>query len=388
MKILAFTSIRSDYDLMSPLYSLLNSDPEINFKIIVSGAHLSPSHGYSVREVEADGLPVLSRIETLLDGDSRVSRVKSASILLQTCIETVNNFDPDLMIYAGDREDVIMYAVIGGYLGIPTAHFYSGDHVSDGYIDNPVRHATSKLSTVHFVSLDEHKKRLIKMGEMPERIFPIGNMSLDKFKRVNYIPIEELRKKYSIPEKNKDLALLIFHPHSEEYDVSGSIFKNIVENLLSKNIFSFVSYPNTDLGNSILISAINSYADNKKIVIYKNLDRITFLSLYKNAAFIIGNSSSGICEAASLGVPAINVGIRQTGRFSGGNVIFCKTDSRSISDAIDLAMSSSFREKQCTGYNPYGDGESAAKAYALIKEIDFKKLLLKREDPLEVGAGE
>ena len=186
-KILAFTSIRSDYDLMSPLYRLLHEDKDIDFKIIVSGAHLSHSFGYSIEQIRKDGFDILLEIETLLSSDTGLSRVKSASLLLQNSLETIAKFNPDLMIFAGDREDVIMYAMIGGYLNIPTIHVFAGDHVEDGYIDNPIRHATSKLSSAHFVTLKEHKKRLVRMGENPKRVFEIGNISLDKF--VSYKPM-------------------------------------------------------------------------------------------------------------------------------------------------------------------------------------------------------
>ncbi|EAW7552257.1 UDP-N-acetylglucosamine 2-epimerase (hydrolyzing), partial [Campylobacter coli] len=169
MRILAFSSIRSDYDLLSPLYKLLNSDLKIDFRILVSGAHLSPYFGYTVKEIEKDGFKILAKIETLLASDSKISRVKSAGILLQNSLEMIQNFNPDLMLYAGDREDVIVYGMIGGYLGIPSIHFYGGDHVQDSHIDNPVRHATSKLSSIHFVSCEEHKRRLIGMGENKER---------------------------------------------------------------------------------------------------------------------------------------------------------------------------------------------------------------------------
>ncbi len=382
-KILGFTSIRSDYDLMSPLYRLLNSDPEIDFKLLVSGTHLSHSHGYSADEIDKDRLPVLIKLETLLDSDTRISRLKSASILLQSSIDLIAQFSPDIMIFAGDREDVLIYAMIGGYLGIPTIHFFSGDHVKDGYIDNPIRHATSKLSTYHFVSLEQHKLRLIKMGESADRVFTVGNMSLDNFKNFHKKTLPEIKGYFNCRSEKSRIALLIFHPHSEEINHVGEIFENILLNLKKRDLLVFVSFPNTDYGNSKLIDIINRYKEDSDFVFYKNLDRNVFLSIYENSEFIIGNSSSGVCEAASFGIPAINVGYRQTGRFAGENVIFCKSDFESISMSIDKALSKEYSEKVKTLKNPYGDGNSSQKSYDLIKTIDFKKLLLKKEDPLE-----
>ena len=383
-KILAFSSIRSDYDLMSPLYRLLHEDKDIYFRIMVSGAHLSHSFGHSVDQIKKDGFDILLEMETLLDSDTGLSRVKSASILLQNSLESIAKFSPDLMIYAGDREDVLMYSMIGGYLNIPTIHVFAGDHVEDGYIDNPIRHATSKLSTAHFVTLEEHRKRLIRMGEDSKRVFVTGNISLDKF--VNFQPFSktEIRGLFGVENSFNDFALVIFHPVTEEMDKAGEYFRNILDNLNERSINSFVSYPNVDPGNQKIVDVMEQYKDNKNFIFYKNLERDTFMSIYKQSNFIIGNSSSGICEAASLKIPAINVGLRQTGRYADKNVIFCGVGYKEIGENIDKAMSKDFVNSLVTLQNSYGDGNSANKAYDIIKSTDFKSMIVKIEDPLKV----
>ncbi len=383
-KILAFSSIRSDFDIMSSLYVLLNNDESIDFKMIVSGAHLSRRYGYSIEQIRKDGFNILLELETLLDSDTALARLKSASILLQNSLETIEKFSPDLMIYAGDREDVLIYAMIGGYLGIPTVHFFSGDHVEDGYIDNPVRHATSKLSTVHFVTLKEHKKRLIRIGEHPKRIHVTGNISLDKFLSFEPIPKKELQKYFNLSFDLDTFALLIFHPVTDEIQFADIYFENILKGLESINMITFVSYPNVDPGNHKVINVIDKYSNNSNFIFYKNLERNIFMSIYKQSKFIIGNSSSGICEAASLKIPAINVGLRQTGRYADGNVLFCGTTVDEIKKTIQLALSDKFQEKLGSIKNSYGDGKSAIRAYELLKSIDFKKLVAKVEDPIKI----
>jgi len=383
-KILAFSSIRSDYDLMSPFYRLLHEDDEIDFKIIVSGAHLSHNFGYSVKQIRKDGFDILLEIETLLSSDTGLSRVKSASFLLQNSLETIAKFNPDLMIYAGDREDVLIYAMIGGYLNIPTIHVFAGDHVEDGYIDNPIRHATSKLSTAHFVTLEEHKKRLVRMGEDRRRVFVTGNISLDKFVQFQPLTKSEIKNYFKIQDRFDEFALMIFHPITEEMHNVDLYFENILKNLEQRNINTFVSYPNVDPGNQKLLKVIDKYKENKNFFFYKNLDRELFMSIYKHSRFIIGNSSSGICESASLKIPAINVGLRQTGRFADKNVIFCGTSYQDISDSIDRALSKEFLENLKNLKNSYGDGNSARKAYEIIKTINFKSMIAKVEDPLKV----
>ncbi|EAJ6871916.1 UDP-N-acetylglucosamine 2-epimerase (hydrolyzing) [Campylobacter coli] len=382
MRILAFSSIRSDYDLLSPLYKLLNSDLKIDFRILVSGAHLSPYFGYTVKEIEKDGFKILAKIETLLASDSKISRVKSAGILLQNSLEMIQNFNPDLMLYAGDREDVIVYGMIGGYLGIPSIHFYGGDHVQDSHIDNPVRHATSKLSSIHFVSCEEHKRRLIGMGENKERIFNIGSIALDNFKTFNPLSKSDIAKYFQISQFD-DFALVIFHSFSTEFEISDLIFKNILESLEELNIKAFVSYPNIDNGNYKIIKEIEKIQQKcNNFIFYKNLERKVFLSIYHHSKFIIGNSSSGICEAASIPIPAINVGLRQMGRMADKNVIFVDTDKNSIKKAIYQALDKGFLQSIRNIKNSYGMGYSAKKAFDLIKTLDFKDFLAKNEDPI------
>ena len=153
-KILAFTAIRSEYDLLSGLYILLSKDEDIEFKIIVSGSHLSKRGGFTFKDIEKDGLDILAKIETLEDSDTKASRIKSGAALLQNSIDVVSEYKPDMIIYAGDREEVIIASIIGGYLEIPTVHFFGGDHVKDSHIDNPVRHATSKTGSELLLFLD------------------------------------------------------------------------------------------------------------------------------------------------------------------------------------------------------------------------------------------
>jgi UDP-hydrolysing UDP-N-acetyl-D-glucosamine 2-epimerase len=381
-KILAFTSIRSDYDLMSNLYSLLNNDKDIDLKLLVSGAHMSETYGKSVELIEKDGFDILLKIETLIDSNSKQSRVKTASILLQNSIDIISQFNPDLIIYAGDREDVMIAAIIGGYLQIPTVHFFGGDHVIDGHIDNPIRHATSKLSSGHLVSLEQHKQRMIKMGENPDRIFVIGSISIDKFAKHKAASKKEIKKKFNITEGFDEFAIVIFHPINSEMGQSHIYFENILKTLKKKRINAFVSYPNTDPGNRNIIEVTKKYSADPNFVFYKNLDRDTFLSVYKNSMLQVGNSSAGIVESASVPLPVVNVGLRQVGRLSSGNVIYCNTGLKEIEGAISMALSKEFLKKVKNTVNIYGDGKSSERAYEILKKTDFSAMLLKTEDPL------
>ena len=382
-KIIAFTAIRSEYDLLSGLYMLLNQDKDIEFKIIVSGAHLSKRYGYSVKDIEADKLDIIAKIETLLDSDTKASRIKSGAILFQNSIDIVSAYKPDMIIYAGDREEVMIASIIGGYLEIPTVHFFGGDHVKDSHIDNPVRHATSKMSTIHMVSTNDHAQRLFQMGEAKERIFNIGSVALDKFNNEAIFSLEEIKNLFSIPQHVKNYAILIFHPIPKERSKSADIFENILLSLKKKNITTFVSYPNIDPGSSEIISVIEKYRSFPGFIFYKNQPRKIFLSIYKNADFIIGNSSSGILESATIPIAAINVGYRQTGRAANTNIIFTRTSKASIESAIDKIKTKDFQQIVQNTSNIYGDGKSLSKAFQIIKNNTFNELLFKDEDILE-----
>ena len=381
-RILAITTIRSDYDLMSGLYRLLHGDPEIDLRLLVGGAHLSANYGRSVDLIRADGFAILAEIESLIDGDSPGARLKTASILLQSAVDFVANWAPDLILFAGDREDVLVGAILGTYLHIPTVHFFGGDHESDGHADTAVRHATSKLATAHVVPIEEHKRRLICMGEDPTRIFVSGSIALDKFVRARPMSRQNLFARFPGDKQMEGFALLIYHPVDAEMAVAGAQFENILLSLREQGIAAACSYPNTDPGASGIVAVIRRYEAAPDFWFFRNLEREWFLSLYKQARFIIGNSSSGILEAASVPIPAINVGIRQRGRLAGDNVLFCDSDRESLRNAIAHAVDPVFRKRISAVRNLYGDGNSAQMAYEFIKRTDFAALRPKTEDPL------
>lgn len=383
-KIVAFTGIRSDYDLLSGLYKRIHNEPTMEIKLIVSGSHLSSTYGNTVQEIVADQIPILSRIETLIDSNHTSGRIKSLSILLQGAIHTIQDYDPDLIVVVGDREDVITGALIGAYLNIPVAHFFGGDHASDGNVDNVVRHATSKMANIHFVTNKFSEQRLLKMGEEKHRIFNVGSPSLDKFKHTVYIPKNELLQRLGL-ENVENYALLIFHPILGEEEKSGEYFQQILNVLEEKGIFCFVSFPNVDSGNKLITEIIESNLDKKNFYFYKNLKRELFINLFRNTDFLIGNSSAGIYEAPLLSIPVINVGNRQKGRYSASNVLFVPQDEKEIEKAIETIKSKEFIDLLKEVSSIYGNGDSEEQIMNILKSIEFESYLYKSYDPLEVN---
>lgn len=383
MKVLALTSIRSEYDLLSSLFFKLHNDPEVDLKLIVGGAHNSPTFGNTFKDIEGDGFDILCRVESLLDADSPSARLKSASILLISIIDIVRSYNPDLLIYAGDREEVIIGAMLGGYLSIPTIHFFGGDHACDGHIDNPIRHAASKLSSCHMVSTKEHYDRLKAIGEPENRIFNIGSVALDKFAETP--AIENIASQVSGLNINKPIALFIYHPIEEEVGLESFIVETAINSLKSLGYHVFIGMPNTDPGNTLIRQTIKKISEeNDDCTVYGNLPRNQFISLFKASSIIVGNSSAGLLEAASIPIPCVNIGARQRGRLSASNVIFVSAEAEEIHLGILKASNEKFIEEIQSVINPYGTGQSSLKAYELIKTLDFGSLIYKKEDPLDV----
>jgi UDP-hydrolysing UDP-N-acetyl-D-glucosamine 2-epimerase len=382
-KILAISGIRSDYDLMSVLYRRLVADPEIDFRLIAGGAHLSKTYGQSIELIRADGIPLLAAIESLIDADSTSARLKSASIMLQNSIDVVAAWKPDLILYAGDREEVWIGALLGIYLDIPTIHFYGGDHTNSWHPDNVVRHAVSKLSTLHVVTTEEHRDRLRAMGEPDWRIRVLGSLALDNFLAQVRADSVQIGGWDEVSQGMGNWALVLFHPDPSEGDIAGSICRNILLEVKAAGLGACVGYPNSDPANRDIIAAFAEFENEPRFFFYRNLERAQFISLYKRSQFIIGNSSSGIMEAASIPIPAINVGVRQRGRCAGKNVIFVDSDRQSLRKAIGAVMDPVFRKSIAGMSNPYGDGRSCDGAYSLIVNTNFSKLSHKTEDPLD-----
>ncbi|HVZ45352.1 MAG TPA: UDP-N-acetylglucosamine 2-epimerase [Ramlibacter sp.] len=381
-KILGLTSIRSDYDLLSGVYTLLAREPGVDFRLLVAGTHLSANHGHTIDMVRADGLPILAEIESLIDGDAPRSRAKSAGIFLQSACDAVASWAPDLFIFAGDREDALMAAALGAYLQVPTVHFFGGDHEQDGHADTAARHAISKLATAHVVATDEQRRRLRAMGESAHRIVVAGSVALDRFV-AHRAPTPTELKQLLPPDKSLDgYALLIFHPVDAEREHAGEQFETILRQLRDRGIPVCASYPNTDPGNASIRNAMAKYEHEPDCWFFHNLAREPFLSVYKSASFLIGNSSSGILEAASIPLPVVNVGLRQRGRAAGANVVFCDADAQSIGDAIDGVRSEAFRAGIAGMENPYGRGDSCRRAVRFLLETDFAAIRAKIEDPL------
>lgn len=380
MRILSITGNRADYDLMSYLYRYFNRDPEVDFGLVVTGGHLTGTDSASLEDIRRDGNHVVMEIEDILRSDHRSSRAKAAGILIQSLTDATRNFRPDIMLAAGDREDVMAMAVVALYMQIPFLHFFAGDQAESGHVDNLARHAASKIATAHFVSCEEHKQRLLAIGEEERRIYNIGSVALDKFREEPQLSIQQVMETLGL-QNFENYALLLYHPTAEIVGENHEI-EAILQALDEKGIKTIASYPNTDFNSQVIIDLYERYRRHPNFYFYRNLNRNLFVNLYRHAMFQIGNSSAGVMEAASIPLPVVNVGSRQKGRGNTGNVIFVEDYRQGLPEAIEKASSPAYRAAIQNTKNILGDGYSSRRAYEIIKSSDFSKLILKKYDPL------
>lgn len=378
-KIIAVSGARSDYDLLFSVYEQINRDERFDFSLIITGPNLSDNYGYTAQFIENDGFKIAGKIFNLIDSNQKIGRIVSIGLQIPSLANLLLQEKPDLVLVAGDREEAISVTMTCAYMDIAVAHFFGGDIAKDGNIDNSVRYAASKFAHLHFPSLPQHRQTLLKLGEDDWRIFVVGNPALDRLLAIKSIPKNELLRRVGARTDLDAFCVLIQHPIITQVDAQFDHIRITLEAILESGIHCLINYPNSDAGSLQIIEACKQYAKEypAQFTLFQNLDRETYVNLLRQAKFLLGNSSSGIVEVASLGLPAINIGERQRGRLHGNNVVFVDNDKQQILNAIafvqnDEAFLDLVRKKE----NPYGEGRSAAKVLEVLATIAIDDVLI------------
>jgi len=384
-KIAVVTTSRADYSLLYwPLHDLA-SHPDVDLKIVALGPHLSPEFGCTVQEIEKDGFHVDARIECLMSSDSDVGMAKTIGVATLSLADCLGQMRPDLIVLTADRYEMLAPASVALALRIPVAHIEGGE-ISEGAIDDAVRNALTKLSHVHFTSTDLARARVIAMGEEDWRVHRTGAAALDHLRRSALLSREQLETRLSV-DLGRPTALITYHPTTiardtiREADAMFSAIQSMPGQLLC-------CYPNADAGSRALIErmelCLRERGDGKVIV---NLDPIVYWSLLQFVDLLVGNSSSGIIEAASFALPVVDVGIRQRGRERGRNVLDAEATVASILDRIRTARGEGFRRSLEGMENLYGDGRASERIVAVLASVPLgEELLIKRARVLEASA--
>jgi len=378
------TTSRADYShLYWPLRELA-AHPDVELGLFTLGAHLAPEFGSTIREIERDGFPILSRIECLLNSDTDTGMAKTIGIAILGLADALTAWRPDLLLLIADRYEILAPASVAVALRIPIAHIEGGE-ISQGAIDDQVRNALTKLAHIHFTSTSNARRRVIAMGEEPWRVHHAGAPSLDHLRRSTLLSRQALEAKLGFTLTPPTL-LVAWHPVTILHDTNaeaGALFAALAQ---APGQLIFV-YPNADAGSFALIERTRALAAIRPHThIFVNLDAITYWSLLGQVDALIGNSSSGIMEAASFALPTVNVGIRQKGRERARNVIDAPADTSAILRAVTQAISPEFRESLRGMVNPYGDGSAAATIVRVLTTVPLDGLLIKQPAPLPVEA--
>jgi UDP-hydrolysing UDP-N-acetyl-D-glucosamine 2-epimerase len=378
--IAAVTTSRADYNhLYWPLRDLA-AHPEIDLKVIALGAHLSPEFGSSIGQIENDGFHIDARIECLLSSDSDIGMAKTIGVATLGLADWLGHMRPDLLLLIADRYEMLAPASVALALRIPVAHIEGGE-VSEGAIDDAVRNALTKLSHLHFTSTERARARVVAMGEEEWRVHRAGAPSLDHLRRGKLLCREELEAELGI-RLSPPAIVIGYHPTTIARDTTreaGTLFAAL-ERVPGQLFFC---YPNADAGSRSLIERTRSFLRERgNGRMFVNLAPITYWSLLRHANLLLGNSSSGIMEAASFELPAVNIGMRQRGRERARNVLDADATVESILDCVRHASSPEFRRSLQGMENPYGDGRAAERIVSVLATTPLgEELLIKRACP-------
>ena len=377
-KICIFTGTRAEYGLLRPLMEEIQNDPYFELQLVVSGMHLSPEFGLTYKEIEKDGFKIDEKVEILLSSDTPVGISKSIGLGIISYVEVLQRLRPDIIVVLGDRFELLAFVIAAFINRIPIAHLNGGER-TEGVIDEGIRHSITKMSHIHFTATEEHRKRVIQLGEYPDRVFNVGEAGLDNIKRLKLLRKDELEKTMGF-KFNKKNILITYHPVTLEKETAQQQFQellNAIDDLRDTNII--FTKANADTEGRVINKMIDEYVSKNfnKAIAFTSLGQLRYLSTLQYMDAVVGNSSSGIVEAPSFKIGTINIGDRQKGRIKPDSVIDCEPTKKDILKAFQKLYSKKFQEKLKDIVNPYGDGNSSKKIKEILKTIDLTDILKK-----------
>jgi len=375
-KILYISGTRADYGLMRETLFSIKKHPKLNIELVVTGMHLMPEFGRTIKEVKRDGFRI-HEIKALYKKDDKESMASFIGKFLGLLANRIKKIKPDMVLLLGDRGEMLAGAIAGAYLTIPVAHIHGGEVTTT--VDEFARHAITKLSHLHFAATQKGAERIIKMGENPWRVFKVGAPGLDGIFNQKLFSKKEIAQKYRL-DLSKPILMVLQHPVTVEAEEAGKQIKETMEAVKELSYQTIVIYPNADTGGRKMIKVIEKYRKYSFIQIHKNISHKDYLSLMKVANVLIGNSSSGIIETSSFHLPAVDIGQRQEGRERAENIIDVGYNMAKIKTAIKKAIyGKKFRKKVEKCKNHYGDGRTAERIVSILSKIKIDKKLLDKK---------
>lgn len=368
-RVCVVTGSRAEYGLLSPLLEALRADADFDLQLLVTGSHLSPEFGLTYREIEADGYTIDEKVEVVLSSDTPVGICKAMGLGLISFSEAFSRLNPALIVVLGDRYEIFSAVSAAHISRIPVAHLHGGE-VTEGAFDDALRHSITKMSHLHFTSTEAYRKRVIQLGESPERVFNVGAIGLDNLRRLPLLSREDLEQQLGF-KFNKHNLLCTFHPVTLEHNSSLEQVQNLL-NVLEQQPDTSVIFTktNADTDGRIINQLLDDFAAKHpdRFQTFVSLGQLRYLSMMQFVDAVVGNSSSGIIEAPGFQIGTINIGSRQTGRIKSELVIDCEPTETGIASAFKTLYSSDFQERRLRATNPYGEGQTTSQIISIVKE--------------------
>lgn len=382
-KICIVTGTRAEYGLLYWLMKEIENDEELELQIIVTGMHLSHEFGLTYKQIEEDGFKINSKVEMLLSSDTPVSIAKSVGLGVIGFADALENLKPDILVVLGDRFEILSVVQSAMIAGIPIAHIHGGE-ITEGAIDDSIRHAITKMSQLHFVAAEPYRQRVIQLGENPARVFNFGTPGLDNIKRLPLLDREQFQDSidFSLGKIN---FLVTYHPVTLNKDSSKAAEELLYAMDKYPEAKIIITKANADAGGREINRIIDRYAFNQpdRVRAYETLGQVRYLSAIKHCDIVIGNSSSGIIEAPFFKKPTVNIGDRQKGRLRAKSVLDCRENGEEIFETIQKALSPEFYDSLNEIISPYGEGDTSSNIKETLKNTDIQSILIKKFHDIE-----
>lgn len=378
-KICVVTGSRAEYGLLYWLMCAISQHSELKLQIVVTGMHLSPEFGLTYKQIEADGFKIDSKVEMLLSSDTPGGITRSTGLGLIGLAGAFEILQPDLIVLLGDRFEILAAAIAATFARIPIAHMHGGE-ATYGLIDEPIRHSITKMSHLHFTSCDEYRKRVIQLGEQPNRVFNVGALGIENIKRLTLLNRTEIANELDFTFHEKNL-LVTFHPVTLEKQTTAYQLQELLSALDQfPEIGLIFTMPNADMEGRVLIKKIQIWVDRNKhrAKLFSSLGQIRYLSTLRHVDGVVGNSSSGLIEVPAFGIGTVNIGDRQAGRIRGESVVDCSPIGTEIESAIALILSKEFQNKLENNSNPYGDNCASEAIVNTLLNFNLNDIIKKK----------
>lgn len=376
-KICFVTGTRAEYGLLSRLMRLVKEDKDLQLQVIATNMHLMPEYGETYKEIEKDGFTIDKKVYMHKPSDDAHGIISSMAEEMQGMNDALSELKPDILVLLGDRYEILVAAQVALIHRVPIAHIHGGE-VTEGAFDDAIRHSVTKMSSLHFTSCEEYRHRVIQMGEQPSRVFDVGSLGVENIKAVPLMTKDELEASLDFKIDTQTI-LVTYHPVT----LGGDPAKDIREFLDAldqfKDLKVIFTMPNSDTGRDAIALTVENYVEkhSNRAKAYTSLGLKRYLSTLQFVKAAVGNSSSGIIEVPSFGIPTLNIGDRQKGRLASKSVVNCGTSKDEVIAGLKLCLSEEMQKAAKTYENPYAKPDTANLIYQELKNVELAGLNLK-----------